>query len=185
MSAVVLAHRPRSRSSAAAGRRANAPTWTTEGSSALASLAGEPWQASAGQPADPVEIRPLEGRPLVRGALVTPLPAARPTAAPPSRALRLTRRGRLAVTLSATAVTVLASVTIMPMVAAGVAAAFAATPVSTTTVVVEPDQSLWEVAESAVPGGDTASMVAEIADANGIANAAELRPGQRLIVPVG
>lgn len=181
MSAVVLAHRPRSKRAVATSRRACAASWSTEGSSALASLAGETRQATAAPSLAPVLLRPRR-RP---GDASATSVSARPTAAQPPRVLRLTRRGRLAITLSATAVVVLLSLTLVPLVAAGVASAFSPTPVSTATVVVEPGQSLWEVAESAAPGGDTASVVARIADTNGLTTAAEVRPGQRLIVPMG
>jgi Tfp pilus assembly protein FimV len=80
--------------------------------------------------------------------------------------------------------TVLLSVTVVPSVASGVASVFGASPASSTTVVVEPGQSLWQIAQAAAPTGDTASMVARIADANGITSADQLRPGQRLEVPL-
>ena len=86
--------------------------------------------------------------------------------------------------MSATAVTVLLSLTLVPAVAAGVASTFSPSPASSTTVVVQPGQSLWQVAQATAPNGDTASMVARIADANGITSADQLRPGQRLEVPL-
>jgi nucleoid-associated protein YgaU len=79
---------------------------------------------------------------------------------------------------------VLLSLTVVPAVAAGVASAFSPSPSSSTTVVVQPGQSLWQVAQATAPNGDTASMVARIADANGITSADQLRPGQRLEVPL-
>jgi nucleoid-associated protein YgaU len=115
----------------------------------------------------------------------SPPPAAGPTA---DRSLRLSRRGRLLATLAGTAVTVLLCLTLVPAVAAGVAAAFTGPPApATTTVTVEPGQTLWQVAVAVDPGGDTAATaatVARIADANGLTSAADLRPGQRLVVPV-
>lgn len=86
--------------------------------------------------------------------------------------------------MSATAVTVLLGLTVVPAVASGVASAFSAAPTTSTTVVVQPGQSLWQIAQAAAPAGDTASMVARIADANGITGADQLRPGQRLEVPL-
>jgi nucleoid-associated protein YgaU len=88
------------------------------------------------------------------------------------------------VAVSAAAVTVLLSVTVVPAVASGVAAALSPVPTGSTTVVVEPGQSLWQIAQTVAPSGDTASMVARIADANGITRADQLRPGQRLQVPL-
>jgi nucleoid-associated protein YgaU len=182
MNAVVLAHRPRSRRASTTRRRAHSATWSTEGSSALASFPGEPRQATTDFA--PAEVRPLHPRRLDGGASAARDSVTRPLAVHAPQSLRLTRRGRLAITLSVTAAVVLLSLTLVPVVAAGVASAFAPTAVSTTTVVVEPGQSLWEVAEAAAPGRDTASVVAAIADANGITSAAEVRPGQRLVVPL-
>lgn len=192
MSATVLAHRPRTSNAARPPRSthalarttartktrtgwATAGSWSTAGTSALAPVASPP-SLKAVPPAERPEVptSPLGQRP--RHAVRTP--------AAPARRLRLTRRGRLAVAVSATAVTVLLGLTVVPAVASGVASAFSAAPTTSTTVVVQPGQSLWQIAQAAAPAGDTASMVARIADANGITGADQLRPGQRLEVPL-
>ena len=192
MSATVLAHRPRSihaarsRRSAHTLARATARTktrtgwasagpWVSAGTSALAPVPDRP-RLRAVQPATVPETQAPASAPRVADVLAP--------AAPPAPRLRLTRRGRVAVAVSATAVTVLLSLTLVPAVAAGVASTFSPSPASSTTVVVQPGQSLWQVAQATAPNGDTASMVARIADANGITSADQLRPGQRLEVPL-
>lgn len=192
MSATVLAHRPRS-SNAARSRRsthalarttartktrtgsATAGSWCTEGTSALAPVGDQPRMRGL-QVVGPREVQAPPSVPTCMDVV--------PTYVAPFQRLRLTRRGRLAVAVSATAVTVLLSLTVVPGVASGVAAAFNPSPSSSTTVVVKPGESLWQIAQTAAPSGDTASMVARIADANGITSADQLRPGQRLEVPL-
>jgi len=191
MSATVLAHRPRSGSAARPQRPvhararttartktrtgwATAGSWGTAGTSALVPVVTQPRRRTS-QPAEPAQLPPSVRSP------VEVWPA---SASPPASRLRLTRRGRLVVAVSAAAVTVLLSVTVVPAVASGVAAALSPVPTGSTTVVVEPGQSLWQIAQTVAPSGDTASMVARIADANGITRADQLRPGQRLQVPL-
>lgn len=48
------------------------------------------------------------------------------------------------------------------------------------TVVVQPGDSLWAIAESLAPGGDTRALVADL---EVIAGGAVLQPGQQLVVP--
>lgn len=188
MSAAVLDHRPRRSNLTRPGlstralarqpvkRTGRAGAWATDGSSALAPVVGQP-KMRASQPSRTPQVGVLPSAD-ASGAVI-PAPVAQQTPR-----LRLTRRGRLAVTLSAAAATVVLAVTVLPAVSAGVAAAFSPTPAPVTTVVVEPGQSLWHIAQATAPGGDTASVVARIADANGITSADELRPGQRLTVPL-
>ncbi len=192
MSATVLAHRPRI-SNAARPRRSTHPlarttartktrtgwatagSWSTTGTSALAPVASPP-RLRAVRPATRPEVSTPALQQTQRHVVAAP--------AAPAQRLRLTRRGRLAVAVSATAVTVLLGLTVLPAVASGVASAFSAAPTTSSTVVVQPGQSLWQIAQAAAPTGDTASMVARIADANGITGADQLRPGQRLVVPL-
>lgn len=152
------------------GSTASSSAWgSTAGSSALAAVA----------PSVPRPLREPPGRRSGR-------PVAAATDVPsrvPSSAIRLTRRGRLLATLTGTAL-VLLCLTLVPAVASGVASAFTGATVQTTTVTVQPGQTLWQVAATTDPGGDTASVVARIADANGLTSAADVRPGQRLVVPL-
>ena len=48
------------------------------------------------------------------------------------------------------------------------------------TVVVQPGDSLWAIAETLAPGGNTRALVAEL---EAIAGGAVLQPGQQLVVP--
>ena len=57
---------------------------------------------------------------------------------------------------------------------------------ATTTVIVQPGQSLWQVARSVSRDADPRETMARIQELNGLSGAAAsaLRPGQQLIVPV-
>jgi hypothetical protein len=102
--------------------------------------------------------------------------------APP---LRLTRRGRIVV-----AVTAALLVTIISLLAAGVAQATNHGPSPRTArqnlvqVVVRPGQTLWSVAESADPDQDTRVVVRQIVDLNSLGSPA-VQAGQQLWVPRG
>lgn len=89
---------------------------------------------------------------------------------------RLTGRGKLVVAvlwvLIATAIAVMVS---RP---AGVPV-----PAETATVVVEPGDTLWGVAEVAVPEGDRRVTISQIVELNGLRSAGDIRPGDVLIVP--
>jgi hypothetical protein len=104
-------------------------------------------------------------------------------AAPPP--LRLTRRGRIVV--AATAVLL---VTIISLLAAGVAQATSHGPSSRAArqnlvqVVVRPGQTLWSVAESADPDQDTRVVVQQIVDLNSLCGPTVVA-GQPLWVPRG
>lgn len=188
MTAVLLAHRPPIGSRLARPaepRRAPgvATAWYgTLGSSALAAPLARPRMTPAFDP--PVEpCRAPASEPVTPPS--TPAPPTRAqTRLPPT--VRLTRRGRLVATLLGTTLVVALCITLVPAVASGVASAFTGVPpIATTTVTVQPGQTLWQIAQAADPGGDPAQVVAQIADANGLVSAAHVRPGQRLVVPLG
>lgn len=96
-----------------------------------------------------------------------------------SSGVRLTRRGRVVVLL------------------VGVAAAFGAftmvsdPAVSTSQehqgsheqVVVEPGQSLWDIAGTIAPGEDPRAVIAEIVDLNALQSSGAIQAGQLLYVP--
>ena len=109
-------------------------------------------------------------------------PRARRAAPPP---LRLTRRGRIVV-----AVTAALLVTIISLLAAGVAQAtnHASSPrgarQNLVQVVVRPGQTLWSVAESADPDQDTRVVVRQIVDLNSLGGPT-VQAGQELWVPRG
>jgi hypothetical protein len=102
--------------------------------------------------------------------------------APP---LRLTRRGRIVI-----AVTAALLVAVISLLAAGVAQATSHGPSPRAArqnllqVVVRPGQTLWSVAESADPDQDTRVIVQQIIDLNSLNNAT-VPAGQQLWVPRG
>ena len=110
-------------------------------------------------------------RPAVRAA--APAPAAAP--------VRLTRRGRLVVTLLfVVALTVLATV----FGATSAATGEAGTPVPTRTVVVQEGDTLWAIAGEVAAPGDVREMVHRIQELNALPGSG-LTLGQELAVPLG
>ena len=98
--------------------------------------------------------------------------------------LRLTRRGRR---LARTVVVLMAVLTALVLSvtarSSSVEAGNAPAEVATTTVVVQPGQTLWTVARSIAPNADVRDTVARIQGLNGITGSS-VRPGQQLVVPV-
>jgi predicted Zn-dependent protease len=93
---------------------------------------------------------------------------------------RLTRKGRLAVLLGAAAV-------LFAMFSLGRVSTQAATtskPPALRHVVVQPGETLWQVAERAAPTSDTRIEVARIISLNGLAGAS-VEPGEELLLPPG
>jgi len=111
---------------------------------------------------------------------------ARTTAAPTSSVapVRLTRRGRR---LARTVVIVLALVAALAFSIAGRSASSQAgdgpAVAATTTVVVQPGQTLWSVARTLSPDTDVRETVARIQELNGLTGSSVI-PGQSLVVPV-
>jgi len=99
--------------------------------------------------------------------------------------LRLTRRGRVVVTVAAALL-----VTVISLLAAGVAQATNDGPSpraarqNLVQVIVRPGQSLWSVAESADPRQDTRAVIQQIIDLNSL-NGDTVFAGQQLWVPRG
>jgi hypothetical protein len=128
--------------------------------------------------------------PDVRHAAFTPrrdTPAAR-SGRPrdtPVAPLRLTRRGRVVVALAAALL-----VTLVSLLLAGVAQATNDGPSpraareNLVQVIVRPGQSLWSVAENAVPDQDTRAVIQQIIDLNSL-NGDTVFAGQQLWVPRG
>lgn len=96
---------------------------------------------------------------------------------PPVR-LRLTRRGRLAVTLGC--VGLVAGVA----TAAGQSAGASNDPLGAATAVyvVKPGQNLWGIAQDVSPGADPRETIARIMDLNGMGSAS-VTAGRALVVP--
>ncbi len=94
--------------------------------------------------------------------------------------LRLTRRGRLLVTLALLAVVVAATVLLT-----GGASALAGTDrpaVAHERVTVLPGQTVWQIAERAAPGADPRETVQRILDLNGL-QTAQVEAGTALLLP--
>ena len=101
--------------------------------------------------------------------------AARPNAAP----IRLTRRGRVVASVTAT----FAMLMVMSAIGAHGAAADVTTKAKTSvTVVVQPGQSLWQIAETAVPSQDPRETILQIKALNHMRTSSVLA-GQTLEVP--
>jgi nucleoid-associated protein YgaU len=154
-------------------------------------------------PARPVAARPAAGRP-VRGRAVTarrkverpfaawhfagdPVatarPAARRTRRPAAAAapLRLTRRGRVVVTLLVLGLLLLATTFIG---ARSAATRETGTPVHTRTVVVDQGDTMWGIAAQVAHGRDIRAVIHDIEELNALTGP-ELVEGQKIAVPVG
>ena len=117
-----------------------------------------------------------------RSRRLVAVPAAARPSAPAVGHLRLTRRGRLTITL---AVTVVVAVLLAAVAVTGARAAWAAptsTP-ATATVTVLPGQTLWQIAGSTAPG-DPRDAIIEIRRLNGLPDS-QVFAGQVLTVPAG
>ena len=110
--------------------------------------------------------------------------APRPVAGSDAVPLRLTRRGRR---LARTVIVLMAVLTALVLSVAGrqtpVQAGTGPATSATTTVVVQPGETLWTVARGLSADADVRETVARIQELNGLAGST-VRPGQSLIVPV-
>jgi len=100
-----------------------------------------------------------------------------PAAAQP----RLTRRGRLLL-FALLLVAVLAAV--IALGPAVVATSESGEPVPVQTVVVQPGETLWDIASRADPSGNVGDMVHRIARLNGLPSTGDLQIGQEIAVPI-
>ncbi len=128
--------------------------------------------AQVARPVRPVQARPVQARPVaVRKAAVRPAPAS----------VRLTRRGRVVVT-----VLVLGLVLAVSTLFAGRSAATreVGAETRTHTVVVSQGDTLWAIAAEVASPGGTREMVHRIERLNALSSPA-LVEGQELAVPVG
>jgi len=130
---------------------------------------------------------PLDGRreaPLRERHLAL-VPEARVSPAAPVRAaapaLQLTRRGRVVLTLLALAIVS----GLMIVFGAGTAATSSAGEITgTTTVTVQPGQTLWSIAGEANSGGDIRDAMDDIVRLNSLVDGQPLQMGTKLAVPV-
>jgi hypothetical protein len=116
------------------------------------------------------------------------MPDVRP--APRRSTVRLTRRGRLVVTVILTAVSL--SLVVLAWLAVAARAAQAtdggqspgAVYQNLTSVVVHPGQTLWSIAAQAEPAADPRAVMKQIIELNAL-HGTSVVPGQRLWVPRG
>ena len=97
----------------------------------------------------------------------------------PDPVLRLTRRGRLVVALAAV-------VAVMSLFAAREDPAVSTSVVhhqQTSTIVVTPGETVWDIARTLTAGSDPRPMVARIESLNSLPDAGSIRVGQPLLVP--
>jgi nucleoid-associated protein YgaU len=155
----------------------------------VAGPVARPATPSATRQAARPAARVAAGRPAVApGIGVRPtLVLERPRPASGAHPLRLTRRGRrLARTLVVLAALVAALVLSVAGRSATSQAGDGAAVPATTTVVVQPGQTLWSVARGLSADADVRETVARIQELNGLSGTAgnTVRPGQQLVVPV-
>ena len=108
-----------------------------------------------------------------------------PTGSASSHDVRLTRRGRLARTGALAALLMVLALSVVDVVGSGRALADDASAprlVTTGTVVVEPGDSLWGIAQRPAPDADPREVVTRIRELNGMRSNL-IQPGQTLLVP--
>ena len=98
-----------------------------------------------------------------------------------SAQMRLTRRGRLLVFAILLAAVLAVVVSLGPAV---VATSDAGEPAPVRTVVVQPGETLWDIASRADPTGNVGDMVHRIAQLNSLPSTGELQIGQEIAVPI-
>lgn len=101
---------------------------------------------------------------------------ARPSAA----RLQLTNRGRVVLFVAAVLTIAVLAVTVGSATSATVESG---TQEATTSVVVQPGQTLWQIAAAANPDGDIRATVYDIMKLNSLADAGALQMGRELAVP--
>lgn len=98
--------------------------------------------------------------------------------------IRLTRRGRAVLVLFAATVTlVVLWLTVGPGALAGGRESRGDPSGTAESVVVEPGDTLWDIASDADPGTDPRLVVQRIIDLNGMGGDPTVRPGQQIRLP--
>jgi hypothetical protein len=97
----------------------------------------------------------------------------------PARPVRLTRRGRLVLLILVIAV----AFTAFTLLGSPAASTSAVHHAPARTVVVEPGETLWDIASTLEPGQDPRELIAEIVELNSLSDAGSIRVGQPLYVP--
>ncbi len=94
-------------------------------------------------------------------------------------AARLTRRGRLVVLLLVFSLAFVA----FTMVGSPAVSTDEPHHASSRQVVVEPGQTLWDIAAEVAPSQDPRGVIADIVDLNALVDAGSIRAGQPLYIP--
>jgi LysM repeat protein len=99
--------------------------------------------------------------------------------------VHLTRRGRVVVLVTLLLALALATLVLTGPLLSGTAAdaGTATSHPATRTVVVEPGQTLWQIAAQADPHADVRDTVAKIMELNALSDSV-VRPGTRIAVPL-
>ncbi|WP_088289470.1 LysM peptidoglycan-binding domain-containing protein [Kineosporia sp. A_224] len=148
-------------------------TTAVRGTSAVARAATRPVAVPAGRP---------QARPDLR--LVTaPAPAGRREVGTRPARLRLTRRGRAVVRLAMVLLGLLVTAVVVLGGGRVAHADESATPVPVAYHVVQPGESLWQIAGRVAPGVDRRDTVARIVELNAL-ESGSLEAGRRIAVPV-
>jgi hypothetical protein len=98
-----------------------------------------------------------------------------------SSAVRLTRRGRIAILVAALLTMAVLVVALSPSTTA---TGEAGQPVATRTVTVHPGDTLWKLATEANPNGDIRKTVDDIMRLNSLVSASEFQMGSEVAVPI-
>lgn len=93
--------------------------------------------------------------------------------------VRLTRLGRLVLTIALVAV----ALAVLMLVGSPAESTGAPHHPTAVTVVVEPGQTLWDIAQEVAPDEDPRVVIADILDLNALTDAGSIRAGQPLYVP--
>lgn len=103
--------------------------------------------------------------------------------ASPASDWHLSRRGELLLRRLTAVVTAVVVILVLTAAAFAVVGTAGSAPVQTRAVVVQPGQSLWQLARASSPGADVSEATDQIRSLNHLGTT-ELIPGQTLIVPV-
>lgn len=171
---------------------------STSSSTAAGSTATDPTAASSTALIDTDDLAPIV--PLRRSDPAAPVrPRRRPPAPPVSRRSgsrgpryvhrsstadwHLSRRGELLLRRVTAAVTAVVVILVLTAAAFALIRAAGTAPTQTRAVVVQPGQSLWQLAAATSPGADVSETTDQIRSLNHLGETA-LTPGQTLLVPV-
>lgn len=170
----------------------DATEWVTDGCRLTATGVAPvlPLQRRAPGPTaqpDPAPVGPLSpprSRPRRAGARGPRYAAAAPSA-DVEGTFRLTVRGELLIRRVTAALVVFAVTGVLTALTVGVVGQLRAPGhPAAQTVVVQPGQSLWQIADQHSSGGDVRDEIERIRSANGLSGA-DVQAGQRLVVPLG